>query len=386
MRIALYSHDAVGLGHLRRNLAIAGALTQAGASALLITGVREAGMFPAPTGADYLTVPGYAKVPAGQYEPRFLRTSTQRLAAMRAGAIAAAIEAYEPDLLIVDKHPLGLHGELRPTLELLRARGVPCVLGLRDVLDAPATVRAEWAAGGVQEAVHRHYARLWIYGDPDVYDVLAHCRLGRAMRDRARFTGYLASAPAPIDAAPIAGAALSLCLVGGGEDGYRLANAFARAEMPDGTRGAILTGPMMPTEDRRNLERLAGDRMDVLGFVPDPSSLMHQARSVVTMGGYNTVCELLARGARTLIVPRVAPRQEQLIRAQVLQRRGLVDVLHPTLATAARLSGWLASPPAVRGPRATVRLDGLLRLPGLLDEVLAARPSTFPIVEAAHAA
>lgn len=47
------------------------------------------------------------------------------------------------------------------------------------------------------------------------------------------------------------------------------------------------------------------------------------------MGGYNTVSELLSLRRPALIVPRVVPRQEQLIRAQALSRRGLVRMLHP---------------------------------------------------------
>ena len=47
------------------------------------------------------------------------------------------------------------------------------------------------------------------------------------------------------------------------------------------------------------------------------------------MGGYNTSCEILACGRRALIVPRIIPRREQLIRAQRLSELGAVDVLHP---------------------------------------------------------
>jgi predicted glycosyltransferase len=74
-----------------------------------------------------------------------------------------------------------------------------------------------------------------------------------------------------------------------------------------------------------------------------------------------------------LIVPRVRPRTEQLIRATNFERLGLVDVLHPDRLTPGALSEWLASdespPPLARG---RIDLKGLDRLPGFVSEALAA--------------
>jgi predicted glycosyltransferase len=47
------------------------------------------------------------------------------------------------------------------------------------------------------------------------------------------------------------------------------------------------------------------------------------------MGGYNTTVELLAARKSALIVPRVEPRVEQLIRAERLADLGLVEMIHP---------------------------------------------------------
>jgi predicted glycosyltransferase len=47
------------------------------------------------------------------------------------------------------------------------------------------------------------------------------------------------------------------------------------------------------------------------------------------MGGYNTYCEILSFDKPALIVPRVAPRQEQLIRAKRAAELGLIEMLLP---------------------------------------------------------
>jgi predicted glycosyltransferase len=165
---------------------------------------------------------------------------------------------------------------------------------------------------------------------------------------------------------------LCLCTVGGGEDGYRLADAFARATLPPGTSGLIVTGPFMPAGERAALERLAARRHDlsVLSFVTDADALIRVADQVIAMGGYNTVCEALASGKRALIVPRTKPRLEQFIRASRLARLGAVDLLAGH-ATPAALTAWIALGPREPSPLGEpIDLAGLRRLPHMLNEVM----------------
>ena len=61
------------------------------------------------------------------------------------------------------------------------------------------------------------------------------------------------------------------------------------------------------------------------------------ARAVVTMAGYNTVSEALRAAKPTLLVPRIAPSQEQLIRATGLAACGAAEMLHPDQLTPATL-------------------------------------------------
>jgi predicted glycosyltransferase len=379
LRVALYSHDTMGIGHVRRNLLIGQALAAAplSASVLLVAGAREAGLFALPPGVDCVTVPALYKGADGRYQPRSLGLSLAELIDLRGRAIAAALRAFAPDVLIVDKEPRGALGELEPALEALRGRA-RCVLGLRDVLDEPATVRREWASAGNEAAVREHYDAVWVYGDPAVYDVVRECRLGAAVRSKATYTGYLNPGLRVRDqhvgdeGSPPPGPFV-LCTVGGGQDGARLAEAFARAELPGGTGGVIVAGPHMPAEARERLRRLAADRprLRVMDFAPEPCRLLRRADRVVAMGGYNTVCEALAFGRPALVVPRVTPRREQLIRAERLRELGLLDFVHPDELSPAAVSRWLAAVPP--RPRARVDLGGTERLPGLVSELLGRR-------------
>ena len=130
----------------------------------------------------------------------------------------------------------------------------------------------------------------------------------------------------------------------------------------------------MPLDVRRRVARAAAGRPGrrIVRFLSEPTRLVRRADHVVAMGGYNTICEVLSFHKPALIVPRVTPRSEQLIRAERLQALGLVDVLHPADLTSDALSEWLArghQRPVPAGRR--IDLNGLTRVPRLLEELLA---------------
>jgi predicted glycosyltransferase len=388
--VALYSHDAQGLGHLRRNLAIAGALSRLrpNPDLLMLTGAAEVTALPRPSRCDTVLLPAVVKSATGTYSARHLTLGLEDLLSVRTAILRAALSAFRPDLLIVDKHPRGAFGELETALPALADSGTRIVLGLRDVLDDPAQVRWEWRADRGTEALVRWYDEIWVYGDPAVCDPTADLELPPALAARVVHLGYLGrgqlgAAPPRRDSAPYV-----LGLVGGGGDGRELALAFARAHYPAGHRGVLVTGSQMPAEDRAAVRRLARRRRDLelLDFVGDLDSRLDGTSAVVTMGGYNSVCEVLGRGLPALVVPRVRPRREQLIRAQALAGAGLLDVLPPDRLGGPALTEWLAA--AVRRPRRLgtgVRLDGLRRLPDRARDLLAGNTAGLTAREAVGA-
>jgi predicted glycosyltransferase len=129
----------------------------------------------------------------------------------------------------------------------------------------------------------------------------------------------------------------------------------------------------MGDREREALHALAEGRDDlrILDFVPDGESLIALADDVVAMGGYNSVCEILASRTRALIVPRSEPRREQVIRARRLAEMGALDTLAPADLDADAISSWLAAGDAEpRLGRAAIDMGGLRRAPALLEELL----------------
>jgi predicted glycosyltransferase len=350
LRVALYSHDTMGLGHVRRNSVVAQAVLRAwpDASIMLFVGSKEAGALSMPDGVEAVSLPAYRKELNGSYGSRCTGLSMAELVNLRSETLYAALLAFKPDILIVDKVPAGAFGELRTALHCLTQRyGTRVVLGLRDILDDPDTTEREWRSDGNSEVVRQYYGAIWVYGDPAVYDPSTEYPFLAEFRDRVQFVGYLDRAghesrrPAT-NGSPESGT--FLCMVGGGQDGDRLAEAFAQADIPDGKRGILLTGPFMGREAAHRIRQRARMRsgLKVIRFVSDARKLIERAEAVVAMGGYNTVCELLSFEKSALVVPRVEPRREQIIRAERLRDLGLIDMLHPNDLSPDSISRWLA--------------------------------------------
>lgn len=385
-RIALYSHDTMGLGHMRRNILLAQTLCASSLNAvsLIIAGAREAAAFTMPAGVDCLTLPALSKDGNGQYGSRHMPIALQEIVTLRAGAIEAALEAFQPDVLIVDNVPRGAQCELDSTLRMLRTYGrTRLVLGLRDVLDDPRAVRAEWRRAANEKTIREYYDAIWVYGDEQVCDPRVEYRFRSDVAARVYFAGYLDqrqrlqhagdSGDTLVEGLGLPPGRLVLGLVGGGQDGARLADAFTQAALPPETNAVLVAGPFMPSSVRRELARRAehSARLRVLDFVHEPALLLARADRVVAMGGYGSTCEILSFEKHALIVPRVTPRREQSIRAERLAALGLVHTIDPDHVTADSISAWLArelgAPPSARA-----RLDfgGLQRVPELLAALL----------------
>ncbi len=351
LRVALYSHDTMGLGHLRRNMIIAQVLAESAlqATTLLISGAHEANFFSLPPSADLLTLPRFHKSESGEYVAGNLNISVRELIHLRADSIRSALNAFQPDVFIVDKVPGGAFGELIPSLRSIHERGTRCVLGVRDVLDDPETVRRETDPATL-EILDSYYDEIWVYGDAKVYDPVKEYHWSGSLRDKVRFTGYLDQSlrleengckPASVAHPPTE--PLVVCTLGGGQDGYALARAFVEGFPTGGVKGVLLTGPFMPNDLVSSLREKASSHTNLIisHFSNEVDDLIRRADKVIAMGGYNSVCSILSFSKPAMIVPRVYPRQEQWIRAERLHRLGLVELIHPDDVTAVLLRKWI---------------------------------------------
>jgi predicted glycosyltransferase len=389
-RILIYSHDTFGLGHLRRSRAIANALVAAwpDASVVILSGSPVIGNFEFGSGVDYVRVPGVTKLPDGNYTSLNLNLSLDDAVGLREALILQTAETFRPDLLIVDKEPTGFRGEILPALEHLRHEECRLILGIRDVMDEPALLVPEWERKGASEALARYYDEIWVYGLEEVYRPLAALDLPAEIAPRITYTGYLRrdlpKEPALTRYPKLMKQPFILVTTGGGGDGDDLIDWVISAYETDPTLevpAVFVFGPFINRARRRAfVERISRHpKLEALPFDTKIELLMNKATAVVAMGGYNTFCEILSLDKRALIVPRVQPRREQLIRAVEAERLGLLRMLcdNGGERDSARMAEALRALPRQPRPSEVV-------VPGLLDGLDVIRERVGIALDGAH--
>ena len=340
--ILMYSHDTYGLGHIRRTMAIASHLLGEHINILILTGSPIVGRFTFPEQMDFVRIPGMIKKTNEEYLPLSIKIDSRHVLNIRKNIITATAKAFKPHLFIVDKEPLGLRKEVLPTLKWLN-RYMPetrTILGLRDIMDDAATVQEDWKRKGIYEILNQLYSEIWVYGNKKFYDPIQEYAIPKRISEKMLFTGYIPrkvpDKKAVRQIRKEQGLAqdekLVVVTTGGGGDGFAVMDTYL--SMLESTlsplpfKSVLITGPFMADrETKKVIERARRLGVRTYQFCRAMEKMLASADLVVSMGGYNTVCEILSQGTPALIIPREVPRKEQLIRAQVLYNHHLVDYI-----------------------------------------------------------
>lgn len=381
-RILMYSHDTFGLGHLRRCRTIAHALVEdyRGLNVLIISGATIAGAFDYRARVDFVKIPSIIKLRNGEYTSLDRHIDLQDTLKMRRSIIRHTAESFQPDIFIVDKEPMGLRGEIEETLAYLKSQGTRLVIGLRDVMDAPQLLDAEWQRNDVMNKIAKFYDNVWVYGPPDFHDPLEGLDVPQVVRNRMEFVGFLQRQQTQSETSNVRPKEdYILVTTGGGGDGSELIDDVINAYAYDKTlthKAFVVLGPYMPAEQRERLLNKAAPipHLEIIQFDNRMEDLVAGAKAVVSMGGYNTVCEIFSFDKPALIVPRVVPREEQLIRASRAKELGLLDMLLPEEAeNPQHMAEALKALPHRQPPSANsqnLQLDGLQNISRRIAEWL----------------
>lgn len=390
-RILVYSHDAYGLGNIRRMLEITNHLVASDTdiSVLLISGSPMVHAFRIPARVDYIKLPCVARSEKGESVVKTLGMSYADTIRLRTDVIMMAAMDFDPDLVLVDKKPYGISNELERALTMLRQRvkKPKCVLLLRDILDEPETTIAQWDKAKYHQSIGEHFDQVLVVGTEEIFDAPKEYCFPESTACKVRYCGYI-ERPAPHqtpqqvrDELGMQDAQqLVLVTAGGGGDGYQMMHAYLRglATRPTRTYQTLLiSGPEMSPAQRDEIFGMAARVGGVMvrEFSDDMMSCMNAADVVIAMGGYNTVCELLTLKKKTIIIPRVEPVAEQWIRAQRMERLGLLRAIHPHTLTPELLIGAveeeLSRDNVVNRALYQFKLDGLSRIGAAIAELMA---------------
>ena len=381
-RIAIYSHDTFGLGHITRTLRLGRAILESlpDVSVLVLTGSPIAHRLVFPDRMEYVKLPSVRKRGPEEYVARDLGIPFPRLRRMRMQIIRDTLRAFRPHILFVDNVPLGMKGEILPSLEELKGYGAALHLNLRDILDEPQVVREQWRRDGVYEVLSSLYDEIHVFGDPSVHDSIAEYDLPRS---KTEFYGYIAPPPSRSHERGLPTVSQTressvLVTIGGGEDGVENIRCALDVERSlDGRarmRFDLVLGPLMGSRDAEALLRQIRNERGISAreYVENLADSMPAYDVVLSMGGYNTLCEVMARARRSVVIPRTHPRREQELRARALESREVLRVIHPEERTPERLLRTLCES-LERGPvlpsSRMPRLDGLERFKRRMEEI-----------------
>lgn len=304
---------------------------------------------------------------------------------LRSSMIQKAAEIFKPDLFLVDHVPTGVWAELLPTLRMLRESANPphIVLGMRDIVDAPEVVRQLWKRENIYEVVASYYDEVLIYGCESVFDTASQYGLDVEFPGRIRYCGYVCSEE-PYKAREEMRAELGIeeeklvvVTAGGGGDAYPILetclDAFHLLGDDPPCQAIVIAGPLMDPAQTGLLKQHAnGMKVRILNHVQDNLSYLNAADIVITMGGYNTLCEVLRLKKKSLVLPRRGPRAEQVMRARLFAERQLIDVIYPDRLSPQHLAKRLMVDlerddyPVSDNP---VPLDGALQAASCLSEL-----------------
>lgn len=361
-RILFWVQHLLGIGHLARTATLARAMTGAGMEVIIASGGE-----PAPVidvgGARLAQLPTARAV---DIYFKVLHDADDRPIddAWRARRLAASLALYRdvrPDIVMTELFPFGrrqFRFELEPLLAEARADGAPVIASVRDILVAPAKPERMLE---MLERARKFYDLVLVHGDPDLVPFERTFPHLAELSDRVRYTGYVVDereGPASAD-----GKDEILVSAGGGavaEPLLRAAMAARPLTQAANARWRFLVGHNLGQDVFDDLAGMAGDGAIVERARRDFPTLLKRCRLSISQGGYNTVLETLAAGARAAIVPYAGGLEtEQTLRAEALQARGALEVVAEADLTPVRLAAAidraLANPPS---SAAGVRIDG----------------------------
>lgn len=359
--VFLYVQHLLGIGHLRRAAALARALERAGLHVLFATGGRPVTHLDV-GGATVLQLP---PLHAADESFKVLHDEADQPVdeawkAARAEKLHRTFEESQAKVLVMEMFPFGrrqMRFELDPLVAAAKARGVPVISSVRDILTTHKTPgKSEW----IVERVKRDIDHVLVHGDQDFFPLEESFPPAREIADKLHYTGYVLDLLPPPDPFPERRGVL--ISTGGGAVAAPLAEAALKARALTSLQDEpwrLLLGDNLPGADFERFKAQAPAGFTVERNRPDFPQLLYGCRLSISQAGYNTVLETLATGTPAVVVPFAASGEsEQTARAERLSTSGSLTMLAERDLTPERLAQAIEKTVAMPPSRVTLDFQG----------------------------
>jgi predicted glycosyltransferase len=333
-KILFYCQSSLGIGHTIRSLRIAEGLSQS-FEVHFLNGGEPISELEIPQGIHRTDLPPIVS------DPNFNTVhavggdlDVDGTIEQRRNIILQAFRRVSPAIVLVELYPFGrgrFHAELEPLLRCAKKQGSKIVCSVRDIL----TKREDQEAfeRKVVKRMNRFFDLLLIHSDPDFQRLDDTFTSLESIIAKKCYTGFVVP---EVTEEPRRNGPTIIASIGGGRFGHELAEAVARTapllaeRIPHQIE--LYTGPFCPEDVAQRLRRLAHGQANirVLKFCPDLHQKLMSADLSISMGGYNTIMNVIATGVPAMIMGCTNDGgMDQVARAEKLASRGVVDVIKP---------------------------------------------------------
>ncbi|MBT3551279.1 MAG: glycosyl transferase [Rhodospirillaceae bacterium] len=363
-KVLFYVQHLLGIGHVKRATTLARAMAGEGLDVTVVSGGADIQVIDA-GGMDFVQLPpvrasdrNFGGLVDGAGVP-----VSEALKAERRDILLQCFADLRPDALIIELFPFGrrqLRFELIPLLEAARtAAHQPRVISsVRDILVEKN--RPERDAEMVAWA-RQYFDDILIHGDPSLIPFEQTFPLAADIADMMHYTGYVVEHDKISAAGGDQGLGEVIVSSGSGAVGALLLNTAigARADsiLAD-YPWRLLAGYSLDEVEFQALIGKAPEGVIVERARPDFIDLLKNCTLSISQGGYNTVMEVLATGARGIAVPYAGGQEtEQTLRARLLEARGLIHQIPEGALSPDRLIEKISLAMDGAGPDAPIAID-----------------------------
>ena len=306
-RVTIWVQHLLGSGHLRRVAAIARAAAVRGLDVTILSG----GM-PLPHldhgAARLVQLPPLRAIDegfSGLADPTGAPATPDYIEA-RLDKALALLQASRPDLLITETYPFGrrqLRHEALALIETAQAGGARIACSVRDILQHPSKPQRH---DEMLTLALDHFDHVMVHADPRIVPFSMTFPHAEQLGDRLTYTGYIAgnsgrrSPDGP-------GHGEVIVSVGGGATGVPLLTAALDARAKAGVASdlvwRLLVGQDVDTTPLAGRLNHPPEGVIVEPARADFADLLANSAISVSQAGYNTVVDILAAGARAVLVP-----------------------------------------------------------------------------------
>jgi predicted glycosyltransferase len=333
-KILFYCQSSLGIGHTIRSLRIAEGLSESFEVHYLNGGETISGL-EIPLGIQCTNLPPIVSDPDfDSVHAVDSELDVESTINLRRNLILRTFRRFAPDIVLVELYPFGrgrFHAELEPLLLSAKEHGSKIVCSVRDIL----TKREDQEAfeRKVVKRMNRFFDLLLIHSDPDFQRLDdTFTRLDDILAAKC-YTGFVVP---EITSEPRRNGPKIVASIGGGRFGHELAEAVVRTapllaeRIPHQIE--LYTGPFCPEDVADRLRQLAHGQSNIRveRFCPDLHHKLVTADLSISMGGYNTIMNIIATGVPAMVMGCTNNGgMDQVARAEKLARLGVVDVITP---------------------------------------------------------